>query len=217
MRRFSVRGVMILIVDAAVGLAALRNANGFWAPAIATVVVVSVATSVVGALTLRGRGRYVWAGFAVFSGVYLAVAVGTLLSAGFNEYFGPTVALRYVQSKVRDDLSNADLSDLVALRARLLRHSKMLALPPNSSDEKDLRTATGLQDMNAQLEDGMDQRRAAMLDSADRWRSWLPGAVNADEFYCVGHSLFALLSGLIGTVVGRIFYARRERTEAQTI
>ena len=29
----------------------------------------------------------------------------------------------------------------------------------------------------------------------------------------VGHSLFALLSGLIGTVVGKIFYARRNRSE----
>ena len=71
MRRFSVRSLMLFIVGAAVGLAALRNANAYWPSATATVVVVAVATSVMGALTLRGRERYEWAGFAVFSGAYL--------------------------------------------------------------------------------------------------------------------------------------------------
>jgi hypothetical protein len=164
MRRFSVRSLMIFIVGAAVGLAALRNANDYWATAMATVVVVAVATSIVGSLTLRGRARYEWAGFAVFSAVYLAVAVGTVLSDRFKEYFGPTVALEYVQSKVSGDQSEP-----------------MLPL------------------------------RGPSLDSVERWRSWLPGAADIDGFRCVGHSIFALLSGLIGSVVGGIFYARRER------
>jgi hypothetical protein len=154
MRRFSVRTLMILIVGAAVGLAALRNADDFWAPATATVVVVAIATSVMGALTLRGRERYTWAGFAVFSSIYLVAAVATESFASFVS-FGPTAALEYVQSH-------------------------------------------------------------AVGDQTDRWRSWLPGALNTNEFRCVGHSLFALLSGLIGCVVGRLFYARRERNEIQT-
>jgi hypothetical protein len=98
MRRFSVRSVMVLIVGAAVGLAALRNANFFWASASATAVVVAVATSVVGALTLRGPERYAWAGFAVFCGLYLAVTVGSVFSDPFKESLGTVAALNYVQS-----------------------------------------------------------------------------------------------------------------------
>jgi hypothetical protein len=35
-----------------------------------------------------------------------------------------------------------------------------------------------------------------------------------DEFQRVGHSVFALLAGMIGGIVATWFYARRERSEA---
>jgi hypothetical protein len=109
---------MILIVGIAVGLVALRNASAFWASATATVVVVAVATSVVGALTLRGRERYTSAGFAAFSGVYLAVALGTVLS-DLKDYLGPTVALRYVESKVVGDQSDPWLRQRTSILRQL--------------------------------------------------------------------------------------------------
>ncbi len=105
-RQSSVRGLMVPIVGVAVGLTALRNANVSWASATATVVVVAVATSVMGSLPLSSRERSAWTGFAVFSGVYLAVAVGTVVSNGFKDQFGPTVALTYIESKVSGDQSD---------------------------------------------------------------------------------------------------------------
>ena len=219
MRRFSVRTLMVLIVGAAVGLVALRDANVFWASAIATVVVVAVATSVVGALTVRGRERYAWAGFAVFSGVYLAVAVGTVLSDRFKDYFGPTVALEYVQSKVlrgwSDPVVRKEVSSFQQMMAhqRILLQQRIAALQP-PTDEVDRQQLAALH-AKAQVVDAHIQNDQASLGSADRWRSWLPGAANTNEFRCVGHCLFALLFGLAGTVVGRIFYARRERSETQ--
>lgn len=93
MRRFSVRFFMVLVVVAAVGLAALRNANVYWASAIAVVVWLAIAASVIGALALRGRERYGWAGFAVFSVEYLGVTVGTALSDPFKDPFGTELAL----------------------------------------------------------------------------------------------------------------------------
>ncbi len=197
-----VRTLMVLIVGAAVGLAALRNANGYWASATATVVVVAIATSVVGALPLHSRERSAWAGFAVFSGVYLVVAVGTVLSDRLKDYFGPTVALAYVQSMVSAAQSAS------TERQILLTHRQQLVAGQREADEE----------MGAALKwfDAEIQQADASLNSTDRWRSWLPGAVNTDDFRCVGHSLFALLAGLLGTVVARIFCARRTRSETQT-
>jgi hypothetical protein len=207
MGRFSVRALMVLIVGAAVGLTALRNANVFWASVIATVVVVAVATALMGALTLRGRERYAWAGFAVFSGMYLAVAIGNVLPDRFKDYFGPTIALEQVLSEVSGDQSDP----MVHERASILRE---IAALPESPDVRNLQQRARLEVVVRALDARIQQGRASM-DLTNRWRTWLPGAANTSEFRCVGHSLFALLSGLIGTVVGRILYARRERSEAR--
>ena len=41
-------------------------------------------------------------------------------------------------------------------------------------------------------------------------RSALPGAANYDQFLRIGHSLFALLAGLVGGTVAVWFWGRRE-------
>lgn len=53
----------------------------------------------------------------------------------------------------------------------------------------------------------------ASMVPANRWRSALPGAANRDQFLRVGHSLFALLAGLIGGMIATWFSARRERRD----
>jgi uncharacterized membrane protein len=122
MRRFSVRSVMILIVGAAIGVTALRNANSYWAVAIATSVVAALATSGVGALTLRGGEQSGCAGFAVFSGVYLIAAVVSEYSGPFKSCLGTAVALNYVQFQVGDyTLYNANLAKLRAESRALCR------------------------------------------------------------------------------------------------
>jgi hypothetical protein len=137
MRRFSIRGLMVLIVGAAVGFAALRNADTYWAAGMSIAVLMALATSIASALILRGREQCAWTGFAVFSGVYLVFAA-------FTEF------------------SNT------------------------------------------------------LQNSFDPFRDWVPDAADANAFLCVGHCLVALLFGLVGTVAGKILYARRKRSETQT-
>ncbi len=212
MRGFSVRSLMLVIVGAAVGLAALRSANVYWAAATATLVVAALATSVLGALGLRGREQYQWAGFALFSAVYLVVTVGTLLSEPFKGSFGTTVALNYVQSQVAYTQSQVDgdylalLAHLRELRAKVVRQIEQV--PPMDGLPKVAIVPEGLKADLAALDENI-----RLYHSSTRWRSWLPGAANTNEFLCVGHSLFALLSGLVGTAVGKMFYARRERSQ----
>jgi hypothetical protein len=201
MRRISVRSLMVVIVGTAVGLAGLRNANKYWAAVILTGVELAVATSVVGALALRGREQCGWAGFAVFSGVYLVVAIGNIFPDEFKESLGTTAALKYIQSQVTDQLS--------ALVTQ--RHRAQLA-----QEIRELQDAGGsnariakLTNVLSKVDTAIKIQQAAPAP-AIRWL-WLPGATNGNEFLYIGHSLFALLSGLIGTAVGKTFYARRER------
>jgi hypothetical protein len=58
------------------------------------------------------------------------------------------------------------------------------------------------------------ERLLTLIEPTNRWRSALPGAANRNQFQRVGHSLFSLVAGLLGGMVGMWFYARRERHEA---
>jgi hypothetical protein len=203
MRRFSVRNLMVLIIGAAVGLAALRNANVYWASAIAVVVGVTVAVSVIAALALRGRERYGWAGFAVFSVAYLGVTIGTVLSDPFKDPFGTNKLLNYVSQVAGYESTPGSLQ---AVRAMVVEQMKS----ETSQSGRDA-FKIQLEQLDDEIADDQAQR-----NSAARWRSWLPGAINGDDFVRVGQSLFALLSGWVGSVVGRMFYARRKRSETQT-
>jgi hypothetical protein len=201
MRRFSVRSLMVFIVGAAVGLAALRNANAYWAMGMSIALIGTLATSVVGALILRGKEQCACAGFAAFCVVYLGVTV-----SGLSD---PTAPLSYV-SQVAGYSTPPVFGNLKGARSESA--AELESAEASGLNEGDLRRLkNNLKELDEQIES--DQ---ASTNSADLWRSWLPGAVNAGEFLRVGHSLFALLSGLAGSVVGTIFYARRQRSETQT-
>ena len=211
MRRFSVRSLMIFIVGAAVGLAALRNANVYWAAGMSVAVLAALATSVVGMLALRGKEQCAWAGFTVFSSMYLGCTAWSEFSDGFRDSFGPTVALNYIQSQAEE---------LGTVRRDLLRMAEASVKLERAQQEieKDLGIADPVH-ARSKLDNAVldyKRRELALRESAARWHSWLPGAANANEFLCVGHSLFTLISGLIGCVVGGVFCARRKRSETQT-
>jgi hypothetical protein len=211
MRRYSVRKLMALIVVCAVGLAALRNANELWAGIMLTFVFGAVAVSVIGAVILQGNERYGWAGFAVFGGGYLAIALGPVLSDVYKPYLGTTVALSYVQSKVAT-VSSSTLSTMPTPQMRrdvlvedLVNRIKI----QGNADDPGIIT---VKNRIARLDRAIEQKRA--LDAAaNRWNSFLPGAVNSVPFFCVGHCLFGFLAGLVGGTVAVWFYARRERTK----
>jgi hypothetical protein len=212
MRRFSIRSLMAFVLVSAVGLAALRNANELWAGLMLTVAFGAAATAVMGALTLRGVERYRWAGFAVFSGGYLAMTLGPGLNAPFKSHFGTTALLNYVQSQVAvaSPSQPATVGNRIGRRENLVQR---IASLEESTDGTNGLTLANLKKRLADL-DAANERQRLLLAVADQWRSLLPGAVNAEQFFCVGHSLFALLAGLVGGAVAVWFYARREQRSA---
>ena len=86
--RFSIAQLMVCVLVAGFGFAALRNADPFWANASYTLAVVLIATALVGALVRKGRARAAWTGFAVFGWCELLVVhLPDWGSGGFG--FGP--------------------------------------------------------------------------------------------------------------------------------
>jgi hypothetical protein len=210
--RFSIRTLMAVVVVAAIGLAALRNANDLWAGVLLTIVFLALASAVMAALILRDRERYTWAGFAFFAGGYLAMTLGPGLSAPFKAHFGTTALLAYAQSQVAvaSPASSGTAPNRQVRRASLVQRIASLEETTGGTNDPALATLKKrLIDFDAATE-----RQRVLLAAADKWRSVLPGAVNAEQFFCVGHSLFALLAGLAGGTVARWLYARRQRTEA---
>src|SRR6516165_6342441 len=121
MRRFSIRSLTAFIFVAAIGLAALRNANDLWAGMLLLLALAAVAIAMMGAVILRGGERYGWAGFAFFGGVYLAVAVGPWLSDTFQPQLGTTQVLRHAHDRIMASptLDGAELADLRERRLEL--------------------------------------------------------------------------------------------------
>jgi hypothetical protein len=192
MRRFSIRTLMAFVLVTAVGLSALRNANAFWATVLTIVALASVCGAVLGASLLPGRERAWWLGFAVLGGVYLLVSLSPL-----RYRLGTTHLLEYVQAKVEDiPIATFEIS-------RFERDSVLF------------RIVTTLGEVREQTVDNRvytathGQGLLVSMAPPNRWRSLLPGAANFDAFQSVGHSLFALLAGLVGGMVAGWCYARR--------
>ena len=64
--RLTIANLMIVVLYAGLGFAALRNADEFWASATFTVAILAVSAAVVGVVARKGRARLTWLGFAVF-------------------------------------------------------------------------------------------------------------------------------------------------------
>lgn len=71
--RFSIAGLMGVVVVAAVGLAALQNPTSAWAGAIFMITYGWLGVAIVGAIYRRGAARAWWLGFAVFGCGYLVM------------------------------------------------------------------------------------------------------------------------------------------------
>ena len=200
MRRYSIRTLMALVVVSAVGLAALRGADATWAGLLLLTALAAVGAAVLGAAILRGRERAWWAGFAFFGGGYLALTFGPWLSESFEPHLGTTHLLRHfygrmipapAQTEAEIETLRLSRSELADQVRRTMRVTRSFDDPAIVAIKKALAT--------------VDQKLGA-LKSAPRY----------DDFRQVGHALFALLAGLLGTVVAAWFYRRRERIDASS-
>ncbi|MGO9464117.1 MAG: hypothetical protein ACLQIB_09065 [Isosphaeraceae bacterium] len=73
MRRFTILGLMGLVLGLAVAIAALRNADDHWAVGLLLATALHMGVAALGAVYHAGRRRAGRLGFAVFGGGYFAL------------------------------------------------------------------------------------------------------------------------------------------------
>jgi hypothetical protein len=197
MRRFSVRSLMALVFVCAIGMAAFRGAGDLWGGILLLVALAAVGFAVMGAVILRGLEKYWWAGFAFFGGGYLALAFGPWLSDTFQPQLGTTHLLGQIHARMHpsalhngEDVAALEAERGVAIEsvARITRLARQANDPARVALEKRLLV--------------LDKQIAAVK-----------AAPTHDQFQRVGHSLFALLAGLLGGTLAVWCYVRRNRLD----
>jgi hypothetical protein len=189
MRRFSLRTLMAFILVAAVGLAALRNANDRWAGVMLLTALASVGVSFIGAALMRGREQAWWLGFAVFGGGYLAVCLGPWVGDAFRQQLSTTHWIGELRNLMFDSSTKYLLAEKEEIRDEL---AKLLPAAGNYDP-----VASSLRNSLRSIDEQLTKNRNATR--------------RFDSFQSVGHCLFVLLSGLMGGTVAVWFDSRRRR------
>jgi hypothetical protein len=98
--RFSIAGLMGIVLVAAVGMASLRNASEIWAGAMVLMTCGILALSAVGVFCGSRSGRPWWLGFCAFGGTYMVLSgcwstssLTRLPTTDVLEYLGPSMGI----------------------------------------------------------------------------------------------------------------------------
>jgi hypothetical protein len=206
MRRFTILGLMGLVFGVAVAVAALRNADDYWAGGLLLATPLLIGFVTLGAVYHSGRPRARRLGFAVFAGGYFALAFLGRLDQ--NAKLPTTWLLLYVHQQVATTQTYA----LAFTSAAPGQTSQGTILMTNVTPGPSANTVTTTTTSQVILTNNVSVATPA------RWKSLLPGAANYESFSIVGHSLFTLLAGLLGMVIARRHQARQERAlETDTV
>ena len=209
MPRFSILGMMGGVLATAVAVAALRDANDIWAGLLLLMTVGLIGAALLGIGSRTGKARAGWAGFALFAGGYLAIALGPWPDTATGPGFATTQLLDFVHERVVPLPTPATMSLVGLNQQRNALASQDLEYRRRSTNPNDPAHAR-IKSQIAHLDDQIKTFpfvEISMPPPSHRWKSLLPGAARREAFLQVGHCLFALLAGLIGAAVARRFRA----------
>jgi hypothetical protein len=213
MRRFSIRTLMAFVFVSAVGLSAFRNASDLWAGTMLLLALAAVAVAVMGAVIMRGRERYGWAGFAFFGGGYLILSVSPLRPQLVTTHLLDYIHAKVVASRISTfEVSRVDQNSLL-FKVVTSDGDVISRTVPDQGGKPFATVAATPRKVAESLRNSAraQQDLIISMEPVNRWRSAFPGAANYDAFQRVGQGLFALLAGLLGGMVAIWFYERRER------
>jgi hypothetical protein len=206
MRRFTILGLMGLILGVAVAVAALRNADDYWAGGflLGTALLIGVAT--LDAFYHSGRRRANRLGFVVFAGGYFTLAFLGLSDQKLAKL--PTSwLLSYVHQQVAPPQAFAlaySVAPPVQGPARI-RTANSVAVTRKIATTSTTTPSILTQPYNV--------TSASTREPSTTWTVLFPGAANFDAFSAVGHCLFALAAGALGIVIARRYEANRDQED----
>jgi hypothetical protein len=192
--RFTIRGLLIVVVFVAMAVAALRAADAAWDIAVFSLAGSTLLAATLFAVHRTGEKRAFWLGFALFGWVYLAASVHEaveprLLSTKVLAYLDSKVPERYVLDEVT--IQGLGQTAGSARPHRLTGYSRTLNATVSRSAISLWDAATG-----------------KLLSG--------PGA-STEHFIRIGHALVALLAAFAGGTLSRFLFATEHERHSRSI
>jgi hypothetical protein len=187
--RFSIAGLMGLVVVVAVGVAALRFATELWAGILLLMTLVVLGAAVLAFHERTGAKRAWWRGFALFGWGYVVLAMGPWASEAVAPHLPTTAGLDVLHARMHP--GGAEGGQARRLWEDALRNYIAAVDTPS-------RTPWAV----AFSPDGKLVVSAA------------PPGPAPEPFRRVGHCLWALLAACVGGIVARALHAGGERPGA---
>lgn len=210
--RLSILGMMAFIVPIAVGFAALRTPTILGASLVFTATVAILGTAILGAIARRGRARMTWAGVAVFGWAYVLMSFGPFPNGnGVRCPPFPTQwaleSLKLARPLWRADMDNAPgpegLHDVPETVFQAVAPGTPGAANPPGTPGELLPAQPGpTMGFGGGTSPGRFVPTGRMLIDRQNQRR-------------IGHSLGALLFGLIGALIGRTLAGRDDPPAAE--
>ncbi|HWE37149.1 MAG TPA: hypothetical protein VG406_11335 [Isosphaeraceae bacterium] len=195
--RFTIAGLMGLVVVAAVGVAALRFASELWAGVLLIGTLAMLGAAVLGVVHRRGARRAWWQGFALFGWGYLFVSLGPWAADAVAPHLPTTTALDALFERMHPPRKEeARLSAFISRGGGGGAAPAIYAISSAAPVTATVAPATA----------------AASGSAPSMVRFNLSLTTPTPEFFHrVGHCLWALLAATLGGLIGRAFFATSGR------
>ncbi len=215
--QFSVRGLLVAVTMAAVGIAALLNAGG-WLEALAWGAVLLVLSSAVLLVVYRrDQQRAFWLGFVVFGGMYLLLVLHSFTADWKNDPL--TANPLHYNSLATTKVMNL-LYESVLPQSRRQEHVVLLATGEvrSAAWTSDLGLTVNGHPVTVDFTDGSSSLAftpdgGTVLTSGNKMGP-NPSYVPLGKFISIGHTLWLLLIAATGGKVCQIIYRTRPQETA---
>jgi hypothetical protein len=194
---------MGVVVAAAVGVAALRFANEWWAGGLFLATLGVLGLAILGAVYRRGAKRAGWLGAALFGWGYLALALAPWAVATSAPGLPTTMLLNLLYARAHPNQASTTSQQVYDL----LINGIATTTPPATAP-----TPWGPMPMPA----NPPGYAVAGLNSTPTltWALTTTPAAPPEPFLRVGHCLWAWLAAVVGAIAGRIFFATKGEPSA---
>jgi hypothetical protein len=204
--RVSIAGLMTVVLVAAIAIASLRYASDLWAGIMLMLTLALLAASVLGVVYRTGRARAGWLGFAVFAGGYTVLAFGPWFVTELQPRLPTSLLLSVLHERMAGQSAKMTSGTYTVMLATAGPNTNSIAFTTPSTLTTGAAGPTGAPIL------GPGAQTMTVLQPTKPFRLFVASGV-PEDFQRVGHSLAALLAGVVGVVVGRWFESSRRREE----
>jgi hypothetical protein len=192
--RFNIANLLEIILVLGVGFAALRESSDLWESWVFTLTLIALLISILLAVHRTESSRAFWIGFVLFGWAYLVLA----LVPSIESRLMTTKGLAYLRSKLSER----------SLKINTVQHTGSWSLAPRNQVQSPGNNAAGNDGIVVSHEVWLFDRT-----SGRRLNGWNGTTKN---FVRIGHSLFALLLGMLGGQLSRRLFRSSMSPDSST-